>query len=169
MIYVAIGANLPSTWSVAPLDTCNHACALLNDIPGLSVQALSRWDETAPVPAGGQPRYVNGVAALSGAIDPAALLAALHGIEAAAGRIRSSPNVPRPLDLDIIAIDGLVRAAPDPILPHPRARLRAFVLLPLRDVAPAWVHPGSGHGIDALIAALPAADLDAANITLLPG
>ncbi len=164
MIFIAIGANLPSTWSISAVETCNHACAALAAIAGLEAVAVSRWYESEPIPPGAQPRYVNGVAALRGRIAPEALLAALQAIEAAAGRVRSVANAPRPLDLDIIDLNGLVRAGPDPILPHPRAHLRAFVLLPLRDVAPEWVLPGVGEGIDALIAALPKQD-----ITLLPG
>ena len=65
------------------------------------------------------------------------------------------PNAARTLDLDIIAIGGMVRTAPDPILPHPRAHLRAFVLLPLMDVAPTWVHPLFGKTAEELLADLP--------------
>ena len=76
-------------------------------------------------------------------------------IEATCGRERSVPNAARTLDLDIIAIGGMVRTAPDPILPHPRAHLRAFVLLPLMDVAPTWVHPLFGKTAEELLADLP--------------
>lgn len=91
--------------------------------------------------------------------DPAALLAALHALEAAAGRQRPFPNAPRTLDLDIVAIDDLRRSAPDPVLPHPRAHLRRFVLQPLADVAPGWVHPDTGRSVEDMLAALPAEDL----------
>jgi 2-amino-4-hydroxy-6-hydroxymethyldihydropteridine diphosphokinase len=92
------------------------------------------------------PDYVNGVALLEprpGAAPPTpqALLAALQAIEAQAGRVRPYPNAPRTLDLDLLDLDGLVRAGPDPILPHPRMQDRAFVLAPLCDIAPGWVHP----------------------------
>jgi 2-amino-4-hydroxy-6-hydroxymethyldihydropteridine diphosphokinase len=102
---------------------------------------------------------VNGVARLEGRTDPATLLRRLHAIEARAGRVRNAPNAARTLDLDIIAIDDLVRDAPDPVLPHPRAHERAFVLRPLRDVCPGWVHPRLGQTVDALLAALPAQDI----------
>ena len=159
MILVALGANLGSAWGLSARATCERACGLLGGIGGLRLVAVSRWYGSAPVPASAQPRYVNGVAALSGQIAPAALLGELAAIEAAAGRVRGAENAARPLDLDIIDMDGLVRDAPDPILPHPRAHLRGFVLLPLRGVAPGWVHPRSGQGIDALIAALPPQDV----------
>jgi len=79
----------------------------------------------------------------------------LHAIEAAFGRTRDAPDGPRTLDLDIIAIDDLVRDAPDPVLPHPRAHLRAFVLRPLAEVAPGWLHPRLHRGVADLIATLP--------------
>jgi 2-amino-4-hydroxy-6-hydroxymethyldihydropteridine diphosphokinase len=85
--------------------------------------------------------------------------AGLQAIEARAGRVRGLPNAARTLDLDIIDLNGLVRDAPDPVLPHPRAHLRGFVLLPLADVAPAWVHPRLTVGVAALLAALPPYDV----------
>ncbi len=92
-------------------------------------------------------------------MPPEVLLAQLQAIEHAAGRARSLPNAPRTLDLDIIDMHGRVRRAPDPILPHPRAHLRAFVLLPLRDIAPGWRHPVLGAGVQSLIDGLPPQDI----------
>lgn len=152
MILVAIGANLPGPGGEAPLETCRAAAVALDGLPGLRLRGLSRWWRTAPVPPSGQPDFVNGVALLAGDADPAALLAALHGIEARAGRRRGVPNAARTLDLDLIAMDGLVRDAPDPVLPHPRAHLRAFVLRPLADVLPDWVHPRLGVQVGRLLA-----------------
>jgi 2-amino-4-hydroxy-6-hydroxymethyldihydropteridine diphosphokinase len=83
----------------------------------------------------------------------------LMGVETVYGRERSVPNAARTLDLDIIAIGNLVRNEPDPILPHPRAHLRAFVLEPLVDVAPAWMHPVLGRTAAALLADLPPQDI----------
>ena len=94
-------------------------------------------------------------------LGPADLLARLHEIEAAHGRLRTVRNAPRPLDLDIVDYRGLVRnggqdgAPAAPVLPHPRAHLRAFVLLPLAEILPDWRHPVSGRSIADLIAALP--------------
>jgi len=151
VILVAIGANLPGPDGLTPLETCRRAAARLDTLPGLRLRALSRWFLTAPVPpTPGVPDYVNGVALLEprpGAPrpDPADLLAMLQGIEADFGRVRPYPNAPRTLDLDLLDLDGLVRMAPDPVLPHPRLHERAFVLAPLCDLAPAWKHPVLGE------------------------
>lgn len=141
MILVAIGANLPAPDGSPALATCRRAAAALDALPGLRLRGLSRWWLTAPVPASDQPDYVNGVALLGGEANPAALLGALHALEARAGRVRAAANAARTLDLDLVAMDGLLRDAPDPVLPHPRMHERAFVLGPLFDVAPGWVHP----------------------------
>lgn len=158
MILVAIGANLPAPDGTPPIETCRRAVAHLAALPGLRLVAVSRWYETAPVPPSGQPPYVNGIARLAatGPVDPAALLADLMRIEALCGRERGVANAARTLDLDLIAIDGVMREVPDPILPHPRAHLRRFVLVPLVDVAPDWVHPRLGLTARILLDRLPA-------------
>ncbi len=155
MILVALGANLPTECGTSPLETCRRAAAALDGVLGLRCTVLSRWFATAPMPPSGQPPYINGVARLEGQADPTALLAALQAIEAAHSRQRGVPNAPRTLDLDIIAMGALVRTAPDPVIPHPRMHLRAFVLAPLLDVAPGWRHPVLHRTAEALLAALP--------------
>lgn len=154
-ILVAIGANLPGPGGATPLATCRQAAAALDQLPGLRLVALSRWWASAPVPPSGQPDYVNGVARLSGHPLPKTLLAALQALEREAGRQPAAMNAARPLDLDIIALGRLVQSHPDPILPHPRAHLRAFVLAPLAEVAPGWTHPTLGQTVETLLASLP--------------
>lgn len=160
---IGVGANLPAPDGTSALETCKRAVAMIDLLPGIHLTALSRWYLTAPVPPSGQPDYVNAVASLTiepGTMnDPAELLARLMEIENDCGRVRSVPNAARTLDLDIIAMDDIVRCAPDPILPHPRAHLRAFVLAPLLDVAPDWVHPVLGRTAASLLADLPAQDI----------
>jgi len=151
MILIAIGANLPGPDGAPPIVTCRLAAQSLAELPGLRLTALSSWYASAPDPPSDQPDYVNGMARLAGQPEPAALLAALHAIEARAGRVRGAANAARTLDLDIIDCNGAVRDAPDPVLPHPRAHLRAFVLLPLREVAPDWVHPRLGLPVAELL------------------
>jgi 2-amino-4-hydroxy-6-hydroxymethyldihydropteridine diphosphokinase len=159
---IGVGANLTGPDGLTPLETCRRAVAMLDSFPGMRLNGLSRWFASAPVPPSDQPPYVNAVASLmvdQGEVDPAVLLARLMALETACGRQRSTPNAARTLDLDIIAIGDLVCTAPDPILPHPRAHLRAFVLAPLVDVAPGWVHPLLGRTAGALLAELPPHDI----------
>ncbi len=152
---VAIGANLTRADGSPALETCRWAVARLGRLPGLRVAAVSSWWESAAIPPDPRsPPYVNGMVRLEGAGDRAALLAALHGIEDEVGRARPYPNAPRVLDLDLIDLGGQVLAGPTPILPHPRAHLRAFVLRPLAEVAPGWVHPVLQRRVEDLIAAL---------------
>jgi 2-amino-4-hydroxy-6-hydroxymethyldihydropteridine diphosphokinase len=164
LILIALGANLSAPDGASPLETCRRAAAALDGLMGLHLAAVSQWYSTVPVPPlPGVPCYVNGVARLEvpagGKVpDPAALLGALQALEQRAGRERPFPNAPRSLDLDLIDCAGMVRPGPDPVLPHPRAHLRRFVLQPLADVAPGWRHPVLGRSVEALLAALPEED-----------
>jgi 2-amino-4-hydroxy-6-hydroxymethyldihydropteridine diphosphokinase len=159
MIVVALGANLPAADGAPPLLTCRRAAESLRGLPGLRLRALSRWYATAPIPASDQPDYVNGVAVLDGAAGPVALLAWLQAIEQRAGRVRGARNGPRVLDLDIVAIDAVVRTREDPLLPHPRMHERAFVLRPMAEIAPHWRHPVLGRTVVDMLDALPAQEV----------
>lgn len=110
--------------------------ALLADAR-LSLVACSSLYRTEPWGCRDQPRFLNAVVALSGEIDPAALLAVLQRAERAAGRDRDGPRWgPRPIDLDLLAIDGIRLCTPELTLPHPRIAERAFVLVPMAELAP---------------------------------
>jgi 2-amino-4-hydroxy-6-hydroxymethyldihydropteridine diphosphokinase len=153
MILLGLGANLRS--AIGPPEAT--LAAALDALAGEGVRLARRspWYRSAPVPESAQPWYVNGVALVLTDRQPADLLALLHGIEARFGRVRGEPNAARPLDLDLLDYEGRLSAAGEtPVLPHPRLHRRAFVLLPLRDVAPGWRHPRLGRTAAELIAAL---------------
>ena len=155
MILVALGSNLHSARQGPPLATLEWSLLRLR-AAGLSIEARSPWYESAPVPPSGQPWFLNGVVRLAAAPSPGRLLTLMHQIEVAAGRRRAEANAARPLDLDLIDFDGRISLPGAwPVLPHPRLTLRAFVLLPLADVAPSWHHPWTGQGLAELMAALP--------------
>ncbi|QEX16724.1 7,8-dihydro-6-hydroxymethylpterin-pyrophosphokinase [Hypericibacter terrae] len=155
-ILIALGANLPSPRFGAPRATLEAALAAIA-AKGVRILRRSSWWESEPVPASDQPWYVNGVAAVATALEPVALLRLLHGVEAEFGRIRGARNEARLLDLDLLAYGDRRREGPEPpLLPHPRLADRAFVLLPLAEVAPDWRHPVSQETVRQLIARLPA-------------
>ncbi len=155
-ILIGLGANLPSTVG-PPVATLAAALQRLASVGVVTLQR-SRWFRSRPVPPSDQPWFVNGVARVATALEPAGLLALLHQVEAEFGRVRDVPNAARPLDLDLLAYGDRVEApAPGtagPILPHPRLAERAFVLLPLANVAPAWYHPATGRSLAELLDAL---------------
>jgi 2-amino-4-hydroxy-6-hydroxymethyldihydropteridine diphosphokinase len=154
-IYIALGGNLPHPRYGPPKATLQAALAALGG-RGVTVRRVSPWYRTAPVPASEQPYYFNAVAEISTDMPADRLLYELHDIEEEFGRVRSAPNAPRIIDLDLLDYRGEI-AAGGPgkaTLPHPRMTGRAFVLRPLADLAPNWRHPISGTSIQALVAAL---------------
>lgn len=156
-IFIGAGANLPHPSYTSPRETLQAALLEL-DRREVRILRYSRWYRTAPVPVSDQPWYVNVVAEVAAILSADDLLAALHGVEDLFGRVRSVPNAPRLIDLDLLDFRGEI-AAPHPgkaTLPHPRMAERAFVLRPLADLAPAWRHPVSGRSIEDLLMTLPA-------------
>jgi 2-amino-4-hydroxy-6-hydroxymethyldihydropteridine diphosphokinase len=117
------------------------------------------------VPASDQPWFINAVAEVRTARGPGELLALLHQVEAAFGRTRGTANAARTLDLDLLAYGSLIRCADAPLLPHPRLHERRFVLAPLAEIAPDWVHPGLEMTARELLAALPPGE----TVTILEG
>jgi len=157
MILVALGSNLSHLEIGAPADILAAACAAL-EAAGLTIRARSRLYRSPPWPPSDQPWYVNAVVAVAPqpGMTAASLLQRLHAIEADFGRKRGRANAARVLDLDLLDFEGEIsRPGATPVLPHPRLAERAFVLLPLADVAPAWRHPVSGLSLVELRAALP--------------
>ncbi|EIE49344.1 2-amino-4-hydroxy-6-hydroxymethyldihydropteridine pyrophosphokinase [Citreicella sp. 357] len=173
-ILIALGANTPFGGD-GPVETLRSALAGLQ-ARGVSVRKVGRFYKTPCFPKDAGPDYVNACAALCSDLGPESLLEMLHSVEADHGRIRAVRWAARSLDLDLLAVgheivpdlpsyekwrtlplDAQTARAPDRlILPHPRLHERAFVLVPLMDVAPDWRHPVIGLTVRQMHNALPA-------------
>jgi 2-amino-4-hydroxy-6-hydroxymethyldihydropteridine diphosphokinase len=155
LILIGLGANLPSTDFGPPQSTLEAALAEFAR-QGIEVVRRSRWYRSAPVPPSDQPWFINAVAAVVTERSPADVLTVLHRIEAKFGRTRRTRDEARVIDLDLLAYGDRVQGDGEgPQLPHPRLHARAFVLLPLAEVAPGWRHPLLGKTVEDLIAELP--------------
>ena len=133
--YVALGANLGDA-----AQAVRDAFEQLRAMAGTSVLARSSLYRTAPVASSG-PDYINAVAHISTRLTAPALLRELQRIEHAAGRQRAWRNAPRTLDLDLLVFGGAHIDSADLQVPHPRMHERAFVLVPLAEIAPGLVSP----------------------------
>ena len=142
--YVALGANLGN-----PQEALQAALEDLRQTAGVGVTAVSSFYRTAPVESSG-PDYVNAVAEVATTLAASELLHVLQRIENAHGRVRpvGVVNAPRPLDLDLLLFGKDTVATPELTVPHPRMHLRAFVLVPLLEIAPDAVIPGLGAARD---------------------
>lgn len=150
-VVIALGSNL-----AGEAGSCEAVLeAALARFPefGLAIARRSSWWRSAAWPDPAQPDYLNGVAIVETSLAPREVLAALHRIEAEAGRTRHEKNAARTLDLDLIAYGRLVVDEPGLSLPHPRAAARRFVMGPLSEIAPSWRHPVTGAVAESLAAA----------------
>jgi len=150
---IGIGANLGDARA-----TIAAALAELARLPGTALRVASSIYRSAPIDSRG-PDYLNAVALLDTALTADALLAELQRIEAGHGRERPYRNAPRTLDLDLLLYGDERIATPALTVPHPRLHERAFVLLPLAEVAPERVVPGRGR-VDALVAGVAGQRID---------
>ena len=132
--YVALGANLGDRGV-----TLRSALEKLARV-GM-VEAVSSFYETDPVGYTDQPAFLNAVARVQTELSPRELLNTLLQIETAFGRVRTFPNAPRTLDLDLLLYDDVILVEDGIIVPHPRLHERAFVLVPLAEIGPEVVHP----------------------------
>jgi 2-amino-4-hydroxy-6-hydroxymethyldihydropteridine diphosphokinase len=176
---IALGANLPSG-SGPPEAALRAALAALSEAGATGLQA-SRFFATPCFPPGAGPDYVNAAARLHHPGPADELLAVMHGIEARHGRQRTQRWGQRTLDLDLVAAGAAIRpdietfrhwhdlppearlrrAPQELVLPHPRLQDRAFVLVPLAEVAPGWRHPVTGLTVRQMLARLPRAEIAA--------
>ncbi|WP_415401608.1 2-amino-4-hydroxy-6-hydroxymethyldihydropteridine diphosphokinase [Tateyamaria sp. SN3-11] len=175
LLLIALGSNMPSDVG-SPAETLKIAVTYLRENGGL-IRAQSRFFGTPAFPAGSGPDYVNAAVAVEAGWSAVEAIAVLHTIEAKLGRRRSVRWGQRAVDLDLLAVDRLVRpnvatfrtwmdlpldqqrdhAPGQLILPHPRMHERAFVLVPLAEVAPDWVHPVTRQSVVEMRDALPRA------------
>ncbi|HEX4758019.1 MAG TPA: 2-amino-4-hydroxy-6-hydroxymethyldihydropteridine diphosphokinase [Terracidiphilus sp.] len=151
--YIGMGANLPSMIG-QPEATLAAAAARLETLGDLV--ARSSLYSTAPVGYAEQPRFLNAAAALETDLTPFELLGALLLVEQEFGRNRtfSIANGPRTLDLDILLYDDFVIGGATLEIPHPRLAQRAFVLVPLHEIAPQAIDPITGSTVGKLLESL---------------
>ena len=161
MILIGLGANLNSP-AGPPQETLASALGAMA-ARRIRVLKVSRFYRTPAWPNPADPPFTNAVVRVQTPLGPVGLLEALHAIEDEFGRIREAANAPRTLDLDLLDYDGRVEGGP-PELPHPRIAERAFVLVPINDIAPDWRHPKSGKTIGDLLKAIPEAERAAVRI-----
>lgn len=154
---IALGSNLDQ-----PVQQVEAALQAIADLPGVRLLARSSCYRTAPVGYADQPDFINAVCQVETTLSPQDLLTALLQVEQAFGRVRTFRNAPRVLDLDLLLVAGVRLDTEFLTLPHPRMHERAFVMLPLAEMAPDTLVGGHGRAADI------AATLDATGVQRLP-
>lgn len=147
-VYLGLGANLGDKRAQL-LEALRRIAAFAE------IRAASPFIETDPVGYLDQDRFLNAAAHVTTSLEPREFLARVLAVELAMGRVRTVPNGPRTIDLDILIWDGLILDEPGLVVPHPRMHQRRFVLEPLANIAPALVHPVFHRTIQDLLDALP--------------
>jgi 2-amino-4-hydroxy-6-hydroxymethyldihydropteridine diphosphokinase len=145
---IALGSNLGDSHTIL-----ESALETLHQTPDIQVEARSSWYNTKPI-GPPQPDYLNGCALLKTTLTPHALLSVLLSTELQFGRVRRERWGSRTLDLDLILFDDLILQTSTLQIPHPRMAERAFVLVPLTEIAPDWIDPVSGCPIRELAQAI---------------
>jgi 2-amino-4-hydroxy-6-hydroxymethyldihydropteridine diphosphokinase len=154
--FIALGSNIDG-----PEQQIGKGLSEIGALPQTRFARVSSLYRSAPVGYRNQPDFINAVAAVETTLAPRALLDHLLAIERAHGRVREFPNAPRTLDLDIILYGVSALQEPGLAIPHPRMHDRAFVIVPLVEIAPDATVPGRGRASDLL------AGVDAASVARL--
>lgn len=144
---IALGSNQGNC-----LKILENSLTTLDKIPGITLKSTSSWYQTKPVGTPQpQPDYINGCALLSVEQTPEELLVILQATESQFGRVTKGDRQARTLDLDLLLYGDLILTTPNLIIPHPPMAERAFVLVPLAEIAPDWIEPVSGNSIASLL------------------
>jgi 2-amino-4-hydroxy-6-hydroxymethyldihydropteridine diphosphokinase len=151
LVYIAMGSNLGDR-----VEMLRRGLDEIDMLGETQVVRLSSVYDTEPVGDSDQPRFLNAVVLVETELEPRVLLWNLLLIERRLGRVRTRRWGPRPLDLDILLYEDLVIDEPDLVVPHPLMHERAFVLVPLAELAPDLVHPVLGLTMGELRDRLPA-------------
>jgi len=150
-VYLSLGSNLGNRRA-----NVKKALKLLGE--SLDIAGVSSVYDTEPVGVGKQPRFLNLMCRVNTDIGPMQLLSFVKGIESKMGRNLSLRDTPRIIDIDIIFHGDIIIESPELVIPHPRMRERAFVLVPFAEVAPEVVHPVTGERIGDLAAVVEGRD-----------
>lgn len=153
MIILGFGANLDSRFG-KPESTIEAAYSELIKAGIIIVKKSSIW-MTAPVPISDQPWYKNSVCLIETKKNSQDILSIIRKIESDFGRLRTIQNAPRVIDIDLLCYDNLILNTQDLQIPHPRLHERAFVLYPISEIAPDWIHPQTGTHLRDYIKLLP--------------
>ena len=144
VVYLCLGSNLGNRQ-----ENLDKALDLLSR--RVRIDQVSSVYDTEPVGFIDQPRFLNLVCRAYTTLTPAGLLTLIKGIEHKLGRVPGKRNAPRPIDIDILFYGSQIIETPDLVIPHPRLVERAFVLIPLSEIAPGLVHPVSGKTVQEML------------------
>lgn len=148
-VFIGFGSNMGDR-----VDLCDRAVTLLSLLPHSRLMGVSLLYETEPVRGETDPGdgwFLNGVVQIETDITPQSLLAILQEIERSLGRDEENRSGPRTIDLDILFYGERVIKEPGLTIPHPRLHSRRFVLMPLNELDPLWVHPMLKQSVDQLL------------------
>ncbi len=146
MIYLNIGSNLPSP-NGGRIKNINKTIQLLKKLE-LNLIKVSSFYETPSYPNKSDPKFINLCVKLKTTLEPIDFLNKIKQIEIKLGRVRLKKNEARTCDIDIIDFNGEIMKNNDLILPHPKSHLRNFVIYPLKEIEPDWIHPVFNKKID---------------------